>query len=341
MTMRALAERLRVIGRGGLRPGSLAAISAAVVLVALATLLRLGIDIFVPTAVPFATYFPAVLLATLVGGVSAGILAMLLGVVISYWIFMPPDFYLRPLTLDAPVNFGLYIFASLTIIWIADRYRRVVRKLNEEEHYRQVVVEELGHRVKNKLATVHAILRHELRGHDEIWDSVAGRLRALSVADDFLVSSGETGVELRQILTMELKPYGSANVAMRGEPIQLFAKLPAVLALVFHELATNAAKYGALSTSEGRLDISWTQRGGEVVVEWVESGGPPVAEPSRRGFGSNLIERSLSGFGGSAKIDFALAGVRCHMRFPLVQAPDAADMEAKVAQDGTGARGAG
>ena len=172
---------------------------------------------------------------------------MLLGAVISYWIFMPPSFYLAPLTIEAAVDFGLFVFASLTIIWIAEQYRRVVRKLKEEEHYRQVVVDELGHRVKNKLATVHAILRHELRGHDEIWDSVAGRLRALSVADDFLVNSDEGAVDLRQILTMELGPYGSANVAMRGEEIRLFAKLPAVLALVFHELATNAAKYGALS----------------------------------------------------------------------------------------------
>jgi len=193
------------------------------------------------------------------------------------------------------------------------------------------VVDELGHRVKNKLATIHAILRHELRGHDQIWDSVAGRLRALSVADDFLVSSDEGAVDLKQILTMELGPYGAANVAMRGEAIRLFAKLPAVLALVFHELATNAAKYGALSTPDGRLDISWGQAGDNVVVEWVESGGPPVSSPSRRGFGSNLIERSLEGFGGSAKIDFTPGGVVCRIRFPRSKAPDAPVKDANAA----------
>jgi K+-sensing histidine kinase KdpD len=110
MAMRALADRLRVIGRGGLRPGSPAAFSAAVILVVLATLLRLAIDFFVPTADPFATYLPAVLLATLVGGVSAGIVAMLLGAVISYWIFMPPNFYLAPLTFEAVVDFALYAY---------------------------------------------------------------------------------------------------------------------------------------------------------------------------------------------------------------------------------------
>jgi two-component sensor histidine kinase len=329
--MRELATRLHAVRRGGLRPGSPAALSASVLLVAVATLLRFAIDILVPNAVPFATYFPAVLIATLVGGVSAGLLAMVLGAVISYWMFMAPHFSVTPLTAEVWVNLGLYAFASLTIVWIAGQYRRVVRKLDEEEHYRQVVVDELGHRVKNKLATIHAILRHELHGHAAIWESVAGRLRALSVADDFLVSSSEGAVDLKQILTMELGPYGAANVTMRGEAIRLFAKLPAVLALVFHELATNAAKYGALSAPGGKLDISWVQSGGDIVIEWTESDGPLVTTPSRRGFGSNLIERSLDGFGGSATIDFAPAGVVCRIRIPRPEIPDAAVVESRVA----------
>jgi two-component sensor histidine kinase len=323
MTLRTVTDSLRTTVRGGLRPASPAAFLAAILFVAVATLVRLAIDLVAPNAVPFATYFPAVLVTALIGGVAAGLLATLLGGALSYWMFVPPRFAFTPLGLDTCVNFALFLIASLTIVWIAAQYRRLVRKLGEEEHYRQVVVDELGHRVKNKLATIHAILRHELRGHDQIWDSVAGRLRALSVADDFLVSSDEGAVDLKQILTMELGPYGAANVAMRGEAIRLFAKLPAVLALVFHELATNAAKYGALSTPDGRLDISWGQSGDNVVVEWVESGGPPVSSPSRRGFGSNLIERSLDGFGGSAKIDFTPGGVVCRIRFPRSKAPDA------------------
>ncbi len=331
MTLRTVTDSLRATVRGGLRPASPAAFLAAILFVAIATLVRLAIDLVAPNAVPFATYFPAVLVAALIGGVAAGLLATLLGGALSYWMFVPPRFAFTPLGLDTCVNFALFLIASFTIVWIAAQYRRLVRKLGEEEHYRQVVVDELGHRVKNKLATIHAILRHELRGHDQIWDSVAGRLRALSVADDFLVSSDEGAVDLKQILTMELGPYGAANVAMRGEAIRLFAKLPAVLALVFHELATNAAKYGALSTPDGRLDISWGQSGDNVVVEWVESGGPPVSSPSRRGFGSNLIERSLDGFGGSAKIDFTPGGVVCRIRFPRSKAPDAPVKDADAA----------
>jgi two-component sensor histidine kinase len=333
MALRKVADNLRKFVRAGLRPASPAALLAAVFFVAVATLVRLAIDFLVPNAAPFATYFPAVLVATLVGGVSAGLLATLLGSALAYWMFIPPRFGLTPIGLDTVVNFSLFLIASLTIVWVAEQYRRIVRKLAEEEHYRQIVVDELGHRVKNKLATIHAILRHELRGHGNIWDSVAGRLRALSVADDFLVSSDERSVDLKQILTMELEPYSAANVAMRGEAIRLFAKLPAVLALVFHELATNAAKYGALSTPDGRLDISWSEVGDDVVVEWLESGGPPVTKPSRRGFGSNLIERSLDGFGGSAKIDFTPGGVVCRIRFPRAKAPDAPakDTDAAIA----------
>jgi two-component sensor histidine kinase len=243
---------------------------------------------------------------------------------LSWWVFVPPRLELTPLTKDHVTSVVLFLMASALIVWIANQYRKVVRRLDEEENYRQVVVDELGHRVKNKLATIYAILRHELRGHDEIWHSVSGRLRALSAADDFLVKSDGKGVELREILEMEMEPYDSSRISLHGEPVLLFAKLPTVLALVFHELATNAAKYGALSVTGGRLTVSWRSDGDDIAVEWVESGGPEVTVPSRRSFGSNLIERSLGGFGGTAKIEFARSGVICRMTLPKQNAPAAA-----------------
>jgi two-component sensor histidine kinase len=132
---------------------------------------------------------------------------------------------------------------------------------------------------------------------------------------------------------MEMEPYDSSRISLHGDPVPLFAKLPTVLALVFHELATNAAKYGALSAPGGRLAISWHAASDQTVIEWVESGGPEVTEPSRRSFGSNLIERSLGGFGGSAKIEFARSGVICRMILPKQNptAATAANAQAKVA----------
>ena len=100
---------------------------------------------------------------------------------------------------------------------------------------------------------------------------------------------------------------------------------------MFHELATNAAKYGALSAQTGRLTISWRASGDQIALEWVESDGPAVSEPSRRSFGSNLIERSLDSFGASAKLEFAPKGVICRMLLPKQNAPDASQPAASKA----------
>ena len=310
------AERLGAFARRGLRPGSPEAFGFALVCVAAATLLRLAIDIATPNAVPFATYFPAILIATLIAGTAAGLLTMVLGALISWYIFVPPRFSMSVLRTEDLVSLGLFFFAALAIVWIADRYRAVLRQLDEEEAYRKVVVEELGHRVKNKLATVYAILRHELRGHRDVWDSAAGRLRALSAADDFLVAGEGEGVGLDQIIDLELAPYGSASVNKRGAPLTLSGKLPSVLSLIVHELATNAAKYGALSAPNGVIDIAWAEDGDDIVLDWRERDGPPVTAPAKRSFGTNLIERSLGAFQGTATVDFAASGVVCRMRFP-------------------------
>ena len=211
------SDKIRTVALRGLQPGSAAAIAAAVLCVAAATLARLGIDVIAPDAVPFATYFPAVLIATMVGGIAAGIVATVLSAVVSWWTFVPPRFSWEGVTLTHLVNVGLFFLASVTIIWVAAQYRKLVRQLDEEERYRQVVVDELGHRVKNKLATIYAILRHDLRGHDEIWHSVSGRLRALSAADDFVVRADGKGVDLRQILEMEMEPYDSSRISLHGE----------------------------------------------------------------------------------------------------------------------------
>ena len=310
------ARWLGEFARHGLRPASPAAFAFAVLCVAVATVLRLAIDLIAPDAVPFATFFPAILIATLIAGTAAGVFAMALAALVSWSIFVPPRFSIGHLHAEDVVSLGLFLFASLAIIWVADRYRAVVRRLDEEEAYRKLVVEELGHRVKNKLATVHAILRHELRGHRDVWESAAGRLRALMTADDFLAAEGGEGVDFRELVQMELAPYGSASVAMRGEPLMLHGKLPSVLSLIVHELATNAAKYGALSAPNGVIAIEWTERDGDIVVVWTESGGPDVVAPDKRSFGTNLIERSLDAFKGTARIEFARAGIVCRMRFP-------------------------
>lgn len=316
MGKRSPVARLTRLARNGLPSRSPAAFGFAVLCFAMATLLRLLVDLFAPQAVPFATYYPAILIATLIGGRTAGALATVLSAAAAWYLFVEPRYVWFGVTLTEFVSVVLFFLAAGIIMWVADGYRRVLRRLDDEERHRQVIVDELGHRVKNKLATIYAILRHELRGHSDIWHSVSGRMRALSAADDFLVRPENGGIELREILAMELRPYGENRVQMRGEPLALHARVSGALALVVHELATNAAKYGALSREEGCIAIEWREDKDDVVIEWVESGGPPVRAPERRSFGTSLIERSLEVFNGSARMEFAEVGVICRIRAP-------------------------
>ncbi len=313
-------EWLGAFVQRGLRPNSPAAFAFALGCVTVATLLRLAVDVIAPGVVPFATYFPAILIAALVAGAAAGIFATVLSALVAWYLFVPPRLSLTHADPSDIVSLGLLLLAAAVIIWIACSYRAVLRRLDEEEAYRKVVVEELGHRVKNKLATVYAILRHELRGHRDVWESASGRLQALSASDDFLTAGDSGGVDLRQIIEMELAPYGSASVTLRGGPLTLHGKLPSVLSLIVHELATNAAKYGALSAPHGVIDIDWAMDGDDVVVVWSERGGPAVRAPGKRGFGTSLIERSLGAFQGSARLEFASGGLICRLRFAKTSA---------------------
>jgi len=195
-----------------------------------------------------------------------------------------------------------------------------------EENYRKVVVAELGHRVKNKLATVYAILRHELRQHPSIWESVSGRLRALSTADDLLTEADGHGLELTAVISKELSPYPEEQISISGESVLLPGKLAVSLALVIHELATNAAKYGALSVSNGSIDVSWNRTDQELQILWTENKSPSlVLTPARKGFGTKLIEGALTAFGGSVESQLLPHGLRCSIRIPLRAISEAPD----------------
>lgn len=318
--MRAFSGLIDSMVRRGPRPGSLEAYGAALACVLAATLLRLLIDLISPGAVPFVTFFPALLIATLVGGAAAGLVATVLGAVLSWWLFIEPRFSWVLADKDHVVSVVIYLFSGALIVWASNQYRVVVARIDEEEQYRRIVVDELSHRVKNKLATIYAILRHELREQPDIWGSVSGRLQALSTADDLLSRGEDGGVSLQQILMTEITPFGDGRIVITGPQVDLFGKLPTVIALMIHELATNAAKYGALSMSGGRVQATVQPMGDSVEILWRESAGPPVTGPSRRSFGTKLIERSLDSFGGSARLEFNPAGVVCRIVLPTAQA---------------------
>lgn len=192
------------------------------------------------------------------------------------------------------------------------------------EQHRRLLLDELNHRVKNTLATVQSIARQTLRMAETPADFIAGfsaRLMALARAHDLLTRREWQAVSLGDLVRRTVAPYGTSRIAISGEAFDLPPNTAVVLNMVLHELATNAAKYGALSKDEGALDIAWTidrTLGAEprLTVEWTERGGPTVGpRPARVGFGTRLIERSLAAeLGGAATLDFNPEGLRCSMQ---------------------------
>lgn len=198
------------------------------------------------------------------------------------------------------------------------------------ERQQALLVAELNHRVKNALATVQSIAAQTLRtSPDPAAFRIAfeSRLMALAATHDLLTASSWRGAQLRDVLLVELEPHGPERYELDGPDVALGPNQALSLGLVFHELATNAAKYGALSTPHGCVRVSWrtveAANGQALELAWTERGGPAVTPPARRGFGSRLIERSLQGeIGGSATLEFAEGGVVCRVMAPLPVEPE-------------------
>ena len=195
------------------------------------------------------------------------------------------------------------------------------------EQHREMLVGELSHRVKNSLATVQTIASHSLREASDLEsfrETFVGRLMAISKCHDLLIDATRNDADISQLVRDQVLPYAQGGidrqVTMSGPPLMLGPEAAHTFGLILHELATNAAKYGALSSAQGRLDISW-KRGSdptksEAILTWVERGGPPVTPPTRRGFGSVLIEQSLShALGGTSDIEYRPEGLWAQFRF--------------------------
>jgi PAS domain S-box-containing protein len=199
------------------------------------------------------------------------------------------------------------------------------------ERQQQLLLAELNHRVKNTLSTVQTIAAQSLRSNADpgkAREAFESRLIALSATHDLLTASNWRSAALHDVLQVELKPYSPERYGLEGPNVDLSPAEALALGLLFHELATNAAKYGALCGEAGHVAIRWSRldgpEGARLSLEWIESGGPPVTPPTRRGFGSRLIERSLRGaLQGSAELEFAPDGLCCRLELPLKRSAEA------------------
>ncbi|CAN5409077.1 hypothetical protein BH10PSE2_BH10PSE2_25220 [soil metagenome] len=188
----------------------------------------------------------------------------------------------------------------------------------------KLMIDELNHRVKNTLATVQSIAMQTARSHDDPRSFAQGfqaRLMALSHTHDLLTRSHWEGADLRDILTHETEAHGLQRISLNGPPVPLAPAAALSLGMIFHELATNAAKYGALSAGEGRVMVDWSlanQADRQLKIEWRETGGPSVEQPQRRGFGSRLVERNVRhDLAGEVKLGYPSSGFHAEISIPL------------------------
>ena len=203
------------------------------------------------------------------------------------------------------------------------RIDQIARERAEAQERQALLMAELDHRVKNILASIQSLMRHTKRSHgtiDGYVESLDRRIKAMAHAHTLLSQSRWRGAELGALLEEELRPYDGPShpIAIVGERVELKPRAALALSLVLHELTTNAAKYGALSTEEGRVDIRWTVSADKLCLQWREHGGPPVEPPARKGFGRTVIETSLSyELEGDVDLRFAPKGVECDLTVPI------------------------
>jgi two-component sensor histidine kinase len=188
----------------------------------------------------------------------------------------------------------------------------------------RVLLDEVNHRVKNTLTTVQAMVQQTLKTTPQprqFAESLQSRLGALSATHNLLTSRNWSGVGLRELVHLELEPFGVDRVEIEGEELTLSPRRTTNMGLVFHELATNAAKYGALSVPTGRVKVRWTFEtptpDAFLVIDWIEQGGPPVREPQHRGFGTRLIERTIKAKPGASHVtNYRPEGLHWQARLP-------------------------
>ncbi|HUG45201.1 MAG TPA: CheR family methyltransferase [Sphingomicrobium sp.] len=230
---------------------------------------------------------------------------------------------------------GRQIHVSLTISPLRDEkdviigasaVARDIAERKAAEERAQLLMAELDHRVKNILAVVSSVVTQTLRTGgppESVSAEIEGRIMAISRAHNLLTDQGGIDGSLGELIATEVKPYDQRReIHLSGPVVVLTSRASLSLALAIHELATNAAKYGGLSVDGGRLKVAWKVTGPkdqpQLEILWSESDGPPVTPPSRRGFGTKLIEISLvRGLGATVDREFLKEGVRCRISIPL------------------------
>jgi len=268
---------------------------------------------------PYAFFVPAVLVASMRGGRTAGMTAMLAGGLVANVTFVGDA---RAIDIEGGHLWALLSFwaSSVFIILVGDGMSRALRREAVANDHLQVIRGELQHRIKNIVTIAQALARQTARttaGVREFEAALGERLEALAEAQVLLLEDQVRGAELGALAGRILAPFAVAGrLEISGGPeMRIDEQLAVGLALLLNELATNATKYGALSGSKGRVQVSWTRDDHTVSLRWVERDGPPVRRPAKTGFGSRLLQTALPPSRGAVRIHYEREGVSCEIEF--------------------------
>ncbi|MBR0718963.1 sensor histidine kinase [Bradyrhizobium liaoningense] len=303
--------------RGYIPPGSLQSYAFALVCALGASLFEIWLKWFDQDASSLIAYYPAVAFTALLGGIGPAALVAVIGGMTAWWAFMPPAFSFSLERYGDKVTLVTFVFVSMLLALAADHFRRVARRLEDEEQLRQLAVQELAHRLKNKIATIQAIISVQLRDQPQVRDEILSRLAALTATDHLVEEANGRGAFVHDIAKTELGPYVASRVLIQGPYVLLPPKYALTIALLVHELATNSAKYGSLSVPKGIVLLNSRMTDSLLEIDWQEKDGPTVSAPKRQGFGLRLLSRALAQFGGGTDILFEPSGVICKMKLNL------------------------
>lgn len=312
---------------GRTKRGELLGQLAAVAMTVFAVALRFLLDPMLPPGFPYLTFFPSVIITGFVWGIFPAVTgAILSGFAAWYW-FIPPvgSFSLGSQSITALLFYVIVVAIDMILLqlalYTAGSQVRAHRALASALEFQQVVANEVDHRLKNLLATVSGLVslsQKHAATPAELATQIRHRVNAMSHSVALLRDTAQgTKAGVREAALASLLPLGVQD----GERLKLDGSTEALTAngiiplnMIFHELGTNAIKYGALSDDGGTVLIRWrvnTSENGRRLLEivWVEQGGPSVAEPTRSGFGSELLSRITRSMGGSCEFDFRTSGL--------------------------------
>ena len=315
--VRGLARLRRTIPhhRVSLGKGQLLALGC----VGVALVLRLLLNPVLHNNYLFITFFPAVLVSAVWGGTRAGLAALALSLVVTGFGWIDLRGAMQPRAIQTWGGLAAFMVFGGTLVLVADLLRGALKDLSSSEERARLLAAEMKHRVKNTLAMVTALSRQTARSAASVEAYQAlmeGRLGALARAQDLVSENSAEAADLATLLRQVLAPYDLNRFEISGPAVQLPPDTLPMIALLVHELATNATKHGALSVFRGSVKLAWEPEAERLIMNWKERGGPTVRHPESVGFGSRLVASAFPAERGTASIGYEPDGVRCRVRDP-------------------------